>query len=138
MIFSRKNKFFWVYLTLTGALIFRAPVSALADKAPDPSEILGPVMKPQEENAALQGSRNAERYQKRRMKTKTAEKVNNSEEGKMRKPSYSYRSGPGTAGFVDDSTDNTYGYYTIMGTTTVTLEEMTSLYEENGASIRLL
>ncbi len=28
---------------------------------------------------------------------------------------------PGQRGFVDDSTDNTYGYYTIMGATTVTV-----------------
>ena len=34
---------------------------------------------------------------------------------------------------MDDSTDNTYDYYTIMGVTTVTLDEMTSLYEEQGA-----
>ena len=32
--------------------------------------------------------------------------------------------------FVDDSTDNTYGYYTIMGDTTVSLAQMTSQYEE--------
>ncbi len=31
--------------------------------------------------------------------------------------------------FVDDSTDNTYGYYTIMGDTTVSLAQMTSQYE---------
>ena len=54
MIFSRKNKLFWGNLTLTGALIFGAPVFALADKAPDPSEIQGPVRKPQEENKAVQ------------------------------------------------------------------------------------
>ena len=34
---------------------------------------------------------------------------------------------------VDDSTDNTYGYYTIMGDTTVSLAQMTSQYEEHGA-----
>ncbi len=53
MIFSRKNKLSGE-LTLTGALIFGAPVFALADKAPDPSEIQGPVRKPQEENKAVQ------------------------------------------------------------------------------------
>ena len=31
--------------------------------------------------------------------------------------------------FVDDSTDNTYGYYTVMGNTTVSLAQMTSQYE---------
>ena len=30
--------------------------------------------------------------------------------------------------FVDDSTDNNYGYYTIMGDTTVALEDMTACY----------
>ncbi len=34
--------------------------------------------------------------------------------------------------FIDDSTDNTYGYYTIMGDTTVSLAQMTSQYEEQG------
>ena len=31
--------------------------------------------------------------------------------------------------FVDDSTDNTYGYYTIMGCTTVDVEDMVAQYE---------
>ena len=35
--------------------------------------------------------------------------------------------------FVDDSTDNTYGYYTIMGTTTVSLAQMTSQYNAHGS-----
>lgn len=86
MIFSRKNKLFWVNLTLTGALIFGAPVF-------------------------VQGV------------------ADHSGEGQISKPSYDITTGPGTEGFTDDSTDNTYGYYTIMGTTTVTLEEMTDLYE---------
>ena len=34
-----------------------------------------------------------------------------------------------TEGFVDDSTDNTYGYYTIMGCTTVDAEDMVVQYE---------
>ncbi len=37
--------------------------------------------------------------------------------------------------FVDDSTDNTYGYYTIMGDTTVSLAQMTSQYEEQQQNI---
>lgn len=90
MIFSRKNKLFWVNLTLTGALIFGAPVF-------------------------VQGA------------------ADHSGEGQIHKPAYDITTGPGTEGFIDDSTDNTYGYYTIMGTTTVTLEEMTDLYETQGA-----
>ena len=83
MIFSRKNKLFWVNLTLTGALIFGAPVF-------------------------VQGA------------------ADHSGEGQIHKPSYNITTGPGTEGFIDDSTDNTYDYYTIMGTTTVTLDEMTA------------
>ena len=54
-------------------------------------------------------------------------------EGQIHKPESleapDYTSDPD---FVDDSTDNTYGYYTIMGETTVSLAQMTSQYEERG------
>ena len=54
-------------------------------------------------------------------------------EGQIHKPESleapDYTSNPD---FVDDSTDNTYGYYTIMGETTVSLAQMTSQYEERG------
>lgn len=89
MIHLRKDRFFWMNLVLTGALIFGASVSVYG--------------------------------------------TDYSKEGQIHKPSYDITTGPGMEGFVDDSTDNTYGYYTIMGTTTVTLAEMTSLYEEHGA-----
>lgn len=133
MIFSRKNRLFWVNLPLTGTLIFGAPVSVSAEKTPDPSEIQGPVMKSQEEHKALQEKRDVDSISGKADENKKHQERDYSEEGQISKPSYSYKNGPGTEGFVDDSTDNTYGYYTIMGTTTVTLEEMTSLYEENGA-----
>lgn len=58
--------------------------------------------------------------------------VDHSGEGQISRPSYEISSGPDTEGFVDDSTDNTYGYYTIMGSTTVTLEEMKAQYEAQG------
>lgn len=61
------------------------------------------------------------------------EEADHSGEGQIKRPSYEITGGPGTEGFVDDSTDNTYGYYTIMGSTTVTLEEMTAQYEAQGA-----
>ncbi len=63
-----------------------------------------------------------------------AEVTDHSGEGQISRPSYEISSGPGTEGFVDDSTDNTYGYYTIMGSTTVTLEQMTDQYENQGAA----
>ncbi len=63
-----------------------------------------------------------------------AGEADHSEEGQISRPSYEISSGPDAEGFVDDSTDNTYGYYTIMGTTTATLEEMTAQYEAQGVS----
>ena len=60
-----------------------------------------------------------------------AEEADHSMEGQISKPQSSGESD--TEGFVDDSTDNTYGYYTIMGDTTVSLAQMTSQYEEHGA-----
>ena len=60
-----------------------------------------------------------------------AEDVDHSMEGQISKPQSSGESN--TDSFVDDSTDNTYGYYTIMGDTTVSLAQMTSQYEEHGA-----
>lgn len=106
MIFSRKKKLFWVNVTLTGALIFGAPAFVQAAET---------------ESVFSSGSENGE-------KTET----DHSEEGQIHKPAYDFSDGPGTEGFIDDSTDNTYGYYTIMGETTVTLEQMIALYEENG------
>ena len=132
MIFSRKNKLFWGNLTLTGALIFGAPVFALADKAPDPSEIQA-CKETSGRNKAVQKNGDSDNLSGKTDGNNKDRETDYSEEGQIKQASYSYESGPGTEGFVDDSTDNTYGYYTIMGTTTVTLEEMTSLYEENGA-----
>ena len=64
----------------------------------------------------------------------TVRKSDHSGEGQIHKPSSleapDFTSDPD---FVDDSTDNTYGYYTIMGDTTVSLAQMTSQYEEHGA-----
>ena len=51
-----------------------------------------------------------------------AEEADHSMEGQISKPQSSGESD--TEGFVDDSTDNTYGYYTIMGCTTVDAEDM--------------
>ena len=63
-----------------------------------------------------------------------SDEVDHSGEGQIHKPSSleapDFTSDPD---FVDDSTDNTYGYYTIMGDTTVSLAQMTSQYEEHGA-----
>lgn len=52
-----------------------------------------------------------------------AEEVDHSGEGQISKPSYMQAEGKAE---IDDSTDNTYGYYTIMGQSTVDAEEMAS------------
>ena len=56
-----------------------------------------------------------------------AEEVDHSMEGQISKPQSSGESDIDS--FVDDSTDNTYGYYTIMGCTTVDVEDMVAQYE---------
>ena len=56
-----------------------------------------------------------------------AEEADHSMEGQISKPQPSGESDADS--FVDDSTDNTYGYYTIMGCTTVTGEDMVAQYE---------
>ena len=56
-----------------------------------------------------------------------AEEADHSIEGQISKPQPSGESDADS--FVDDSTDNTYGYYTIMGCTTVTGEDMVAQYE---------
>lgn len=57
-----------------------------------------------------------------------ASSVDHSMEGQISRPSSSGSSE--AESLVDDSTDNTYGYYTIMGSTTVTVEAMVSQYNE--------
>lgn len=49
-----------------------------------------------------------------------------SREGQISKPSGQASGAEERESFVDDATDNTYGYYTIMGDTTVTAEDMVS------------
>ena len=58
--------------------------------------------------------------------------IDYSMEGQISKPDYYVAESPDSDTFVDDSTDNTYGYYTIMGKTTVTLEEMVCQFENQG------
>ena len=114
MIFFQKNLLFLINLILTGALIFGAPVF-----------VKGEELKESRNKADEQGVFGVEKAEE--------DTVDHSGEGQIHKPSYEITTGPGTERFVDDSTDNTYDYYTIMGVTTVTLDEMTSLYEEQGA-----
>ena len=60
------------------------------------------------------------------------EEVDHSMEGQISKPESYEIETPDSETFVDDSTDNTYGYYTIMGKTTVTLQQMVEQYYDQG------
>lgn len=55
-------------------------------------------------------------------------------EGRIHKPAYLTEDSKGEKGqaIIDDPTDNSYGYYTIMGETTVELDDMTWLFECQG------
>ena len=59
----------------------------------------------------------------------SAKEVDHSMEGQISKPQSSGKNNDADS-FVDDSTDNTYGYYTIMGETTVSVDDMVAQYEK--------
>lgn len=61
------------------------------------------------------------------------EEVDHSGEGQISKPSY-LTEGIDSSEFADDSTVNSYGYYSIMGATTVTQEEMVAMYNNQGVT----
>ncbi len=117
MIRNKKAMLFCSQIILTGALITGAPCLASG------AEI--EVAEEDGTSGSVFGSSAT---------TADSEEVDHSGEGQIHKPSSlevpDFTSDPD---FVDDSTDNTYGYYTIMGDTTVSLAQMTSQYEEHGA-----
>ena len=60
-----------------------------------------------------------------------SQEPDHSGEGQISKPEYLEESSDPVIS-NEDPTDNTYGYYTIMGGTTVTADAMCSLYNEQG------
>ena len=113
MIRNKKAMLFCSQIILTGALITGAPCLAS-----------GAEIEMAEEDGtsgSVFGSSAT---------TADSEEVDHSGEGQIHKPSSlevpDFTSDPD---FVDDSTDNTYGYYTIMGCTTVDAEDMVVQYE---------
>lgn len=105
MIRNKKAMLFCSQIILTGALITGAPCLASG------AEI--EVAEEDGTSGSVFGSSAT---------TADSEEVDHSGEGQIHKPSSlevpDFTSDPD---FVDDSTDNTYGYYTIMGDTTVSL-----------------
>ena len=109
MIRNKKAMLFCSQMILAGALITGAPCLASGDNG----------------ETSVFGSSD----------TNAEDEVSDlSGEGQIHKPA-SLNAPDFTAdpNFVDDSTDNTYGYYTIMGTTTVSLAQMTSQYNAHGS-----
>ena len=113
MIRNKKAMLFCSQIILTGALIIGAPCLASG------AEI--EVAEEDGTSGSVFGSSAT---------TADSEEVDHSGEGQIHKPSSlevpDFTSDPD---FVDDSTDNTYGYYTIMGCTTVDAEDMVAQYE---------
>ena len=113
MIRNKKAMLFCSQIILTGALITGAPCLASG------AEI--EVAEEDGTSGSVFGSSAT---------TADSEEVDHSGEGQIHKPSRlevpDFTSDPD---FVDDSTDNTYGYYTIMGCTTVDAEDMVVQYE---------
>ena len=113
MIRNKKAMLFCSQIILTGALLTGAPCLASGSE---------PELTSVDTTESVFGSADTENTE-----------PDYSGEGQIHKPESleapDYTSNPD---FVDDSTDNTYGYYTIMGETTVSLAQMTSQYEERG------
>ena len=93
------GKYFWLLMTMTGALMFGAPAFVSAGQDQTLSD--------------------------------NNQELDHSEEGQISKPEYLEDSSDPVIS-NEDPTDNTYGYYTIMGGTTVTADAMCSLYNEQG------
>lgn len=106
---------------LTGVLIFGTPVRVMAaeDTVSESAEAQGTAASEgaeTQETAALEGAEAQE--------TAAPEDGTGAvEDGQIHPPAQASGAEDGKT-FVDDSTDNTYGYYTIMGTTTVSTEDM--------------
>ena len=93
------GKYFWLLMTMTGALMFGAPAFVSAGQDQTLSD--------------------------------NSQESDHSGEGQISKPEYLAESSDAVIS-NEDPTDNTYGYYTIMGGTTVTADAMCSLYNEQG------
>ena len=99
------GKHFWLLMTMTGALIFGAPALVSASEE---------ITSTSTENS-------------------TADK---SGEGQISKPKHLENAENSGEEIISDEspTDNTYGYYTIMGKATVSVDDMCSLYNSHGCT----
>ena len=118
------EKYFWLLMTMTGALIFGAPalVSASAETQTDHMDTVA-------EDSITENAENSTGDNSGEINTSTGE-IDHSREGQISKPKHLEEAESVISG--DDPTDNTYGYYTIMGGTTITAEEMCTIYNAQG------
>ena len=118
-------------MTITGALMFGAPalVSASEGRASTDTE-----------NSAADNAADTPDDDTIAKTTDSAEKnsqeTDHSGEGQISKPKYLENAENNGEEIIsdEDPTDNTYGYYTIMGGTTVSVDEMCSLYNSQGCT----
>ena len=118
-------------MTITGALMFGAPALVSASEG---------IASTDTENSAADNAADTPDDDTIAKTTDSAEKnsqeTNHSGEGQISKPKYLENAENNGEEIIsdEDPTDNTYGYYTIMGGTTVSVDEMCSLYNSQGCT----
>lgn len=118
-------------MTITGALMFGAPALVSASEGTAATDT---------ENSAADNAANTPDDDTIAKTTDSAEKnsqeTDHSGEGQISKPKYLENAENNGEEIIsdEDPTDNTYGYYTIMGGTTVSVDEMCSLYNSQGCT----
>ncbi len=119
------GKHFWLLMTMTGALIFGAPalISASVETTSTSTESSATdnAVNSTASNATAQTDSSTEN---------NSQETDHSGEGQISKPQYLENAENNGEEVISDEnpTDNTYGYYTIMGGTTVSVDAMCSLY----------
>lgn len=125
------GKNFWLLMTMTGALMFGAPALVSASEGTASTDT---------ENSAADDAANTPDDDTIAKTTDSTEKnsqeTDHSGEGQISKPKYLENAENSGEEVIsdEDPTDNTYGYYTIMGGTTVSVDEMCSLYNNQGCT----
>lgn len=124
------GKYFWLLMTITGALMFGAPALVSASEGAASTDT---------ENSAADNAVDIPDDDTIAKTTDSAEKnsqeTDHSGEGQISKPKYLENAENNGEEIIsdEDPTDNTYGYYTIMGGTTVSAQ-----MEEQDLGIQLV
>lgn len=125
------GKYFWLLMTITGALMFGAPALVSASEGTASTDT---------ENSAADNAADTTNDNTTVKTTDSTEnnsqETDHSGEGQISKPKYLENAENNGEEIIsdEDPIDNTYGYYTIMGGTTVSVDEMCSLYNSQGCT----